>query len=162
MGGVCSGLFIIGPDGTLRQKTVNDLPVGRNVDETLRLVKAFQVGPFCTKPQQFSVIRLAAQYSVTCTASQGMIRHQISTMERQPCIPGTTVVQLLQLSAVTHVGLFISDIICACCWQCLLNSKAQYPFFAVQAANACSKGCIDSPTLISIRTALNVGQLTQF
>jgi peroxiredoxin (alkyl hydroperoxide reductase subunit C) len=36
------GLFIIGPDGTLRQKTVNDLPVGRNVDETLRLVKAFQ------------------------------------------------------------------------------------------------------------------------
>lgn len=25
----CSGLFIISPDGTLRQKTVNDLPVGR-------------------------------------------------------------------------------------------------------------------------------------
>lgn len=25
----CSGLFIIAPDGTLRQKTVNDLPVGR-------------------------------------------------------------------------------------------------------------------------------------
>jgi alkyl hydroperoxide reductase subunit AhpC len=40
----CSGLFIIAPDGTLRQKTVNDLPVGRSVDETLRLVKAFQVG----------------------------------------------------------------------------------------------------------------------
>jgi hypothetical protein len=39
----CSGLFIIAPDGTLRQKTVNDLPVGRSVDETLRLVKAFQV-----------------------------------------------------------------------------------------------------------------------
>lgn len=38
-----SGLFIIAPDGTLRQKTVNDLPVGRSVDETLRLVKAFQV-----------------------------------------------------------------------------------------------------------------------
>lgn len=28
--------------GTLRQITVNDLPVGRNVDEILRLVKAFQ------------------------------------------------------------------------------------------------------------------------
>lgn len=28
--------------GTLRQITVNDLPVGRSVDETLRLVKAFQ------------------------------------------------------------------------------------------------------------------------
>jgi len=36
------GLFIIGPDGTLRQATVNDLPVGRSVGETLRLVKAFQ------------------------------------------------------------------------------------------------------------------------
>jgi len=36
------GLFIISPDGILRQKTVNDLPVGRSVEETLRLVKAFQ------------------------------------------------------------------------------------------------------------------------
>jgi alkyl hydroperoxide reductase subunit AhpC len=38
----CSGLFIISPTGILRQITINDLPVGRNVDETLRLVKAFQ------------------------------------------------------------------------------------------------------------------------
>ena len=36
------GLFIIDPKGTLRQITVNDLPVGRSVDETLRLVQAFQ------------------------------------------------------------------------------------------------------------------------
>ena len=36
------GLFIIDPQGTLRQITVNDLPVGRSVEETLRLVKAFQ------------------------------------------------------------------------------------------------------------------------
>ncbi|KAI0021595.1 thioredoxin-like protein [Xylariomycetidae sp. FL0641] len=36
------GLFIIDPQGTLRQITVNDLPVGRNVDETIRLIKAFQ------------------------------------------------------------------------------------------------------------------------
>lgn len=36
------GLFIISPTGILRQITVNDLPVGRSVDETLRLVKAFQ------------------------------------------------------------------------------------------------------------------------
>ena len=35
-------LFIIAPDGVLRQITVNDLPVGRNVDEIVRLVKAFQ------------------------------------------------------------------------------------------------------------------------
>ncbi|KAI1789852.1 peroxiredoxin [Ganoderma leucocontextum] len=36
------GLFLIDPKGTLRQITVNDLPVGRSVDETIRLVKAFQ------------------------------------------------------------------------------------------------------------------------
>merc|ERR1712142_271808 len=36
------GLFIIDPAGVVRQITVNDLPVGRSVDETLRLVKAFQ------------------------------------------------------------------------------------------------------------------------
>ncbi|XP_047111264.1 peroxiredoxin-like [Schistocerca piceifrons] len=36
------GLFIIDPQGILRQITINDLPVGRSVDETLRLIKAFQ------------------------------------------------------------------------------------------------------------------------
>ncbi|KAF8882978.1 peroxiredoxin [Infundibulicybe gibba] len=36
------GLFLIDPEGTLRQATVNDLPVGRSVDETIRLIKAFQ------------------------------------------------------------------------------------------------------------------------
>lgn len=35
-------LFIIDPTGNLRQVTVNDLPVGRNVDEIIRLIKAFQ------------------------------------------------------------------------------------------------------------------------
>jgi len=36
------GLYIIDRNGTLRQITINDLPVGRSVDETLRLVQAFQ------------------------------------------------------------------------------------------------------------------------
>ena len=36
------GLFIIDRNQILRQITVNDLPVGRSVDETLRLVQAFQ------------------------------------------------------------------------------------------------------------------------
>ncbi|KAI1079716.1 thioredoxin-like protein [Whalleya microplaca] len=36
------GLFIIDPKGVLRQITVNDLPVGRDVEETIRLVQAFQ------------------------------------------------------------------------------------------------------------------------
>lgn len=39
---VFRGLFIIDDKGILRQMTINDLPVGRSVDETLRLVQAFQ------------------------------------------------------------------------------------------------------------------------
>ena len=33
------GLFVIDKAGNLRQITINDLPVGRDVDETLRLVQ---------------------------------------------------------------------------------------------------------------------------
>jgi len=36
------GLFIIDGKGILRQSTINDLPVGRSVDEVLRLLQAFQ------------------------------------------------------------------------------------------------------------------------
>lgn len=36
------GLYIIDPNGVIRQKTINDLPVGRSVDETLRLIQAIQ------------------------------------------------------------------------------------------------------------------------
>ena len=36
------GLFIIDDKGILRQITINDLPVGRSVDEIIRLVQAFQ------------------------------------------------------------------------------------------------------------------------
>jgi peroxiredoxin 2/4 len=36
------GLFIIDPEGTLQQVTKNNAPVGRSVDETLRLLQAFQ------------------------------------------------------------------------------------------------------------------------
>merc|ERR1712142_739005 len=36
------GLFIIDPHQNLRQITINDLPVGRSVDETLRLIQAFK------------------------------------------------------------------------------------------------------------------------
>eukprot|EP01064_Diplonema_japonicum_P003209 TRINITY_DN120_c0_g1_i1.p1 TRINITY_DN120_c0_g1~~TRINITY_DN120_c0_g1_i1.p1 ORF type:complete len:201 (+),score=85.26 TRINITY_DN120_c0_g1_i1:67-669(+) len=35
-------LYVIDAQGTLRHITINDLPVGRNVDEVLRVVQAFQ------------------------------------------------------------------------------------------------------------------------
>ncbi|MFM2091784.1 MAG: hypothetical protein RLZZ127_2273 [Planctomycetota bacterium] len=36
------GLFIINPEGKVAAATVHDLPVGRSVEETLRVIKAFQ------------------------------------------------------------------------------------------------------------------------
>ncbi|XP_060528831.1 peroxiredoxin-like [Cylas formicarius] len=36
------GLFIIDKEGILRQITVNDLPIGRSVDEALRLIEALK------------------------------------------------------------------------------------------------------------------------
>lgn len=41
------GTFIIDPDGVLRYALYHDLGVGRNVDETLRVLKALQTGELC-------------------------------------------------------------------------------------------------------------------
>ncbi len=42
-GGVAfRGAFIIDPAGTVRAQLVNDLPLGRNIDELIRLVEALQ------------------------------------------------------------------------------------------------------------------------
>jgi peroxiredoxin (alkyl hydroperoxide reductase subunit C) len=36
------GTFLIDPKGIIRHSTINDLSVGRNIEETIRLLKAFQ------------------------------------------------------------------------------------------------------------------------
>ncbi|MFZ5802382.1 MAG: peroxiredoxin [Candidatus Omnitrophota bacterium] len=41
------GTFIIDPEGILRSAVVNDLAVGRSVDETLRTLQGFQTGELC-------------------------------------------------------------------------------------------------------------------
>lgn len=41
------GTFIIDPDGMLRYQVVSDNSVGRSVDETLRVLQAFQTGELC-------------------------------------------------------------------------------------------------------------------
>lgn len=41
------GTFIIDPEGVLRHITVNDLPIGRSVKETLRVLHACQTGELC-------------------------------------------------------------------------------------------------------------------
>ena len=40
--GCYRGLFIIDEKGILRHITINDMPVGRSVDEAKRVVEAFQ------------------------------------------------------------------------------------------------------------------------
>ena len=42
MGGRSSSHFVIDPEGVIMHSTINNLPVGRNVDETLRVLQAFQ------------------------------------------------------------------------------------------------------------------------
>ncbi|MCR9105545.1 MAG: peroxiredoxin [Gammaproteobacteria bacterium] len=42
-GGVAfRGAFLIDPEGTVRAQLINDLPLGRNIDELIRLVEALQ------------------------------------------------------------------------------------------------------------------------
>jgi peroxiredoxin 2/4 len=41
------GLFIIDPEGIIRYQLVSDTNVGRSVEETLRVVQAFQTGGLC-------------------------------------------------------------------------------------------------------------------
>jgi len=41
------GTFIIDPEGVLRYASVNDLAVGRSVEETLRILTALQTGELC-------------------------------------------------------------------------------------------------------------------
>lgn len=39
--------FVVDPEGVIRHVTVNDLSVGRSVDETLRVLDALQTGELC-------------------------------------------------------------------------------------------------------------------
>ena len=41
------GLFLIDPKGVLRWMEINDLPVGRNVEEVLRVLDALKTGQLC-------------------------------------------------------------------------------------------------------------------
>ncbi|QGU95911.1 redoxin domain-containing protein [Clostridium bovifaecis] len=41
------GLFIIDPDGNVKYSVIHDLNVGRSVEETLRVLKAFKTGGLC-------------------------------------------------------------------------------------------------------------------
>ncbi len=46
-GSALRGTFIIDPDGMVRHLTVNEIDIGRNVEETLRILRALQSGALC-------------------------------------------------------------------------------------------------------------------
>jgi alkyl hydroperoxide reductase subunit AhpC len=46
-GAALRGTFLIDRDGIVRHASINDLDVGRNVDETLRLLRALKTGGLC-------------------------------------------------------------------------------------------------------------------
>jgi peroxiredoxin (alkyl hydroperoxide reductase subunit C) len=39
--------FIVDPNGTIQWVSVNNLDVGRNIDETIRVLEALQTGELC-------------------------------------------------------------------------------------------------------------------
>lgn len=41
------GTFIVDPDGVLRSMVVHDTNIGRNIEETLRVLQALQTGELC-------------------------------------------------------------------------------------------------------------------
>jgi len=47
LGAALRGTFLIGPDGLLRAYIVQDLTVGRSIEEILRLVSGFKTGELC-------------------------------------------------------------------------------------------------------------------
>ena len=47
LGAALRGTFLIDPDGILRASIVQDLSVGRSVDEVLRLVQSLKTGELC-------------------------------------------------------------------------------------------------------------------
>ena len=46
-GSALRGTFVVDPEGTVRAIHVNDPDVGRNVQETLRLLRALRTGELC-------------------------------------------------------------------------------------------------------------------
>jgi peroxiredoxin 2/4 len=54
------GTFIIDPEGIMRHSQINDLDVGRNVEETLRLLRALRTGELCPVSWQPGQLTLTA------------------------------------------------------------------------------------------------------
>ena len=81
------GLFIICDTGVIRHITINDLPVGRNAEEVIRLVQAFihtdkhgEVCPAGWTPGA-ATVRLSRSRSVCDTVVRQLTHHPILALQ---------------------------------------------------------------------------------
>jgi peroxiredoxin (alkyl hydroperoxide reductase subunit C) len=68
-GAALRATFIVDPEGIVRHASVNDLDVGRNVQETLRLVQAFKTGQLCPVSWQPGDPTLTEQFAALARGS---------------------------------------------------------------------------------------------
>lgn len=82
------------PPARATQITVNDLPVGRSVDETLRLLKAFQFTDVHgeARPRGLAALLLASVW-------QGLVGHVLDAAGAVRCLPPTSAGVPRQLAA---------------------------------------------------------------
>jgi len=113
-------LFIISPTGILRQITVNDLPVGRNVDEIIRLVKAFQYtdthGEVCPANWQPGDLTMIAEP----TGSKEYFSAVNSATQDASAAVGaiTEVTDAAEFATVTSAGVTVVDFWAPWCKNC--------------------------------------------
>jgi len=113
-------LFIIDPTGNLRQITVNDLPVGRNVDEIIRLIKAFQFvekhGEVCPANWQPGDLTMKADPSESKAYFQAANKGEASAAAAADSLE--EVGDKARFSAVTASGVTVVDFWAPWCKNC--------------------------------------------
>jgi peroxiredoxin (alkyl hydroperoxide reductase subunit C) len=90
-GAALRGTFIIDPEGILRHMSINELDVGRNVNETLRVLQALRTGELCPvdwKPGQS-----------TLTAYDEWLAKALPRLPKQLLVDATKKLQTIKYSA---------------------------------------------------------------
>ena len=90
-GAALRGTFIIDPEGILRHMSINELDVGRNVNETLRVLQALRTGELCPvdwKPGQS-----------TLTTYDEWLAKALPRLPKQVLVDATKKLQTIKYSA---------------------------------------------------------------
>ena len=79
------GLFVIDPEGKVRQVTVNDLPIGRSVDETIRLLKVTSTRGSTARRSSIAAPHATAHSASLCLSASHCLRLCSSTPSMERC-----------------------------------------------------------------------------